>query len=215
MLRISNVTENTQSHDRGLEAGDFIYEANGEEIRSEFHFLAILEKIKITSEQIQTVIFKGNKAKIIYFNTGSPIGIQFAKNEYFKMTKIVHIPAYFKPIGENRMIKIETGETEKGLFGGKKAVTRNVEKYFVTGKSDCIVDSERLALDLSNAIADLNNSGFDIVTVTPVISGKYDSFSEGKSSGLGSPNPGQAYGISYGYGYSYTDSLIIIAKKNQ
>jgi len=82
VLRISNIKENSQSHANGIEADDFIYEVNGEEIRSEFHFLAILEKVKSTNERIQAVIFKGNKAEIIYFNADYPIGIQFAKDEY-------------------------------------------------------------------------------------------------------------------------------------
>ena len=81
MLRINKVKENSQGGENGIEAGDFIYEVNGEEIRSEFHFLAILEKVKSTNERIQAVIFKGNKAKIIYFNADSSIGIQFAKDE--------------------------------------------------------------------------------------------------------------------------------------
>ncbi|WP_298941014.1 hypothetical protein [uncultured Psychromonas sp.] len=87
MLRISNVTENGQSYQNGIEAGDFIYEVNSEEIRSEFHFLAILEKAKSTNQQIKAVIFKDNKARIIYFDVTSPLGVQFTKDgniEHFK-----------------------------------------------------------------------------------------------------------------------------------
>ncbi|MEP4891510.1 MAG: hypothetical protein ABJV04_15910 [Aliiglaciecola sp.] len=87
MLRINNVKENSQSHTSGVEVDDYIYEVNGEEIRNEFHFLAILEKVKSTNERIQAVIFKKNNAKIVYFDADSPIGIQFAKDkEYFKYT---------------------------------------------------------------------------------------------------------------------------------
>ena len=85
------------------------------------------------------------------------------------------------------------------------------EKQWVqTGYSDCEVDSERLADDLERSIADLNSSGYEVVSVTPVTSGSYE-WKYNVSSGGTNGNGYGGYG--YGYGYSYTNSLIVVAKK--
>jgi hypothetical protein len=40
------------------------------------------------------------------------------------MNKTVFVKAYFKPIFEDVAVKVPTGETKTGLFGGQKNVTR-------------------------------------------------------------------------------------------
>lgn len=131
------------------------------------------------------------------------------------MNKVVHIPAYFIAVGKEKTVKVPTGETKKGLFGGEKEITRKEKQFVQTGWSETQIDSERLAKDLEIAINKLNDEGYEVANITPVISGKYNydyktdknySTSEKHSYGWG-------YGYGYGYGYSYTDSLIIIAKK--
>ena len=126
------------------------------------------------------------------------------------MNKVVHVPAYFAPVGENRTVKVPTGETKKGLFGGEKEVMKKEKQWVQTGYSDCEVDSERLADDLERSIADLNSSGYEVVSVTPVTSGSYE-WKYNVSSGGTNGNGYGGYG--YGYGYSYTNSLIVVAKK--
>lgn len=81
MLKINSVDENSQSHMNGIKSGHYIYEVNGEEIKSEFHFLSILEKERSSKELIPAVIFMGNVPKIIYFDTSSSIGITFSFDE--------------------------------------------------------------------------------------------------------------------------------------
>ena len=129
------------------------------------------------------------------------------------MDKIVHVPAYFKKTGENVLVDVPTGEIKKGFLGGEKKVTKKESQFKVTGESDCIVDSKRLADDLSKVVNELNNSGFNVTAITPVISGHYDTHQSCKSSGLGAATPGQSYGVSFAYGYRYTDSLIVVASK--
>lgn len=68
-----------------------------------------------------------------------------------------------------------------------------------SGESDCRVDGQRLADDIAQAVASLNEQGYEVVTVTHTTSGVYDY-------GYG-PNSG------FGYGYSYTSGATIIARE--
>jgi hypothetical protein len=84
-----------------------------------------------------------------------------------------------------------------------------VTKKEIIGRSDCQIDLVQLE-ELNTAIKELNTDGYEVVSVTPITSGQYDShFSEGngfKKKGMKG---------SYGYGYSYTEGLIITAKRTQ
>lgn len=125
------------------------------------------------------------------------------------MNKVVHIPAFFEPVGKNKTVKVPTGEKKKGLFGGEKDVTRKETRWEQTGWSDCRIDSERLAVDLAHAVEQLNHDGYEIISVTPITSGSYDWSYKVTSGGY----EGKGYGgYGYGYGFSYTNSLIITAK---
>lgn len=126
------------------------------------------------------------------------------------MNKVVYVPAYFAPIGEEKTIKVPTGEKKKGLFGGEKDVMRKEKQWVQTGLSDREIDSDRLAQDLESAVTNLNNKGYEVVSVTPITSGAYNFKYRMNSGGY----EGKGYGgYGYGYGYSYTDSLIVTAKK--
>ncbi|WP_180146328.1 hypothetical protein [Desulfoluna butyratoxydans] len=126
------------------------------------------------------------------------------------MNKVVHVPAFFEPVGKNITVNVPTGEKKKGFFGGEKDITRKETKWEQTGWSDCRIDSERLANDLSEAISTLNQEGYGIVSVTPITSGSYDFKYRTKSGG----NQDNGYGgYGYGYGYSFTSSLIVTAIK--
>ncbi|MGP9510610.1 hypothetical protein ACT3R2_16565 [Halomonas sp. AOP43-D1-39] len=126
------------------------------------------------------------------------------------MNKVVHIPAFFEPVGKEKTIKLPTGEKKKGLFGGEKDVTRKETRWEQTGWSDSRIDSQRLAQDLAEAVNQLNEEGFDVVSVTPITSGAYDwAYKTGTFVGQGEGG----YGYGYGYGYSFTNSLIVTAKK--
>ncbi|MFT2112707.1 hypothetical protein [Marinomonas sp. 2405UD68-3] len=136
------------------------------------------------------------------------------------MNKVIYVKAYFAPVGKNVKIKVPTGETKKGLFGGEKEVTRKETRWEQTGFSDKKIDSERLAEDLQIAVSKLNDQGYTITQVTPVISGEYDYKyqAQGVTSSPRILSDGEAVSggasFGYGYGYSYTDSLIIVAEKN-
>ena len=126
------------------------------------------------------------------------------------MNKVIYVPAYGKPVGKDVTKKVSTGEIKKGLLGGTKEITKEVTEWEQTGNSECKIDGERLSSDMQIAIEELNREGYEIISVTPVISGSYSYHSDAGSIGTGL-NGGWGYG--YGYGYSYTEGVSIIAKK--
>ena len=125
------------------------------------------------------------------------------------MNKIVYVEAKFKPIGKIKTVKVPTGEKKKGFFGGEKDVTTKEKRWEQTGWSDCEVDGGLLAEDLHSAVANLNDEGYEVVSVTSVSSGKYD-YQWAQQKGA-SDVGGSGYG--YGYGFSHTEGMIIVARK--
>jgi len=89
------------------------------------------------------------------------------------LNKVIYVPAFFTPTGENVTKKVPTGEKEIGFFGGEKDVTKDVEVWLQTGHSDCRIDGERLANDITQTVNELNQNGYEVVTVTPVTSGEH------------------------------------------
>jgi len=119
------------------------------------------------------------------------------------MNKVVFVQAYFVAVGENRIVKIPTGEKKKGFLGGESDVTREEKKWVQTGFSDKQIDTARLTKDLQEAVERLNKEGYEVVSVSDVISGDYNYKLEWAA---------QA-GRGMGYGYSYTDGLLVVARK--
>lgn len=108
--------------------------------------------------------------------------------------KIVLVKSYFA--------KIETDKREE--MWAAKPKTSDFEY------STCKVDSDRLDADLRQTIESLNQDGYKVVQITPVISGDFafkDHFSDPHLLGNGVTTEG-----GYGYGFSYTDSLVILAE---
>ena len=91
----------------------------------------------------------------------------------------------------------------QGLFHGKKlekAPVYGEEKYWEHKSfSDTENDGEKFNRLIEEAVAKLDNEGFKVISVTPVVSGKY------------------SYGAmiegGYGFGYSYTSGVTILAQK--
>lgn len=135
------------------------------------------------------------------------------------MNKVVYVKAPFKALGRTRSAQVPTGETKKNFLGITREVTRKEKRFEQTGWSDCEIDGAALAADVATAIAELNDSGYEVVTVFPVISGRYAyKMQEGHISS--SPRlfseteavSGKS-GYSYGYGYSFTEGVTIVARK--
>ncbi len=135
------------------------------------------------------------------------------------MNKVVYVQAFFKPVGYEVNVRVPTGEKTRGFFG-EKDVTVAEKRFKQTGSSDREIDGQRLSEDMAVAIAALNATGFEVVAVTPVVSGAYafDFKAQGITSSkrwtseTEAVSGGASYG--WGYGYSYTEGVTIIAKKS-
>ena len=135
------------------------------------------------------------------------------------MNKVIYIHAHYKAIGKMVKVKVPTGETREGWFGGEKPVYETKEEWQQTGWSDCLVDGKRLSTDIAAAVESLNREGYEVVSLSPVISGAYNY--EYQSQGITSSprifreteeiSGGGSYG--YGYGFSYSEGVTVIARK--
>lgn len=113
-------------------------------------------------------------------------------------TKVVFVASYFRPLYKKPgFLKAVLGSSHPGT------ALKTPEGYEQKGWSDCQIDGERLADDLNKAISKLEGEGFEVVSVTNITSGSYNSdfSSQDKSS----------YG--WGYGFSYSEGVLITAKR--
>lgn len=91
------------------------------------------------------------------------------------------------------------------LEGGKQ--------WKATGHSACVVKGFMLSVEIQAALSELEKDGYEVIAITPVISGAWQG--DHKTEVIGSkasPYSG-GWGWGYGYGYSVTEGVIITAKK--
>jgi len=112
--------------------------------------------------------------------------------------KVVFIKAHFRPMyGKVGLLKTMFGSTEAGTYNEKP------EGHEIKGWSKSQIDGERLASDISTKIAELNKSGYEIISISNLNSGNFTSdYSSAEKSSYG-----------WGYGYSYSEGVLILAKK--
>lgn len=131
--------------------------------------------------------------------------------------KTFFVASRMAELGEYQKAEVETGETKKTLFGGEKKITKTKQIWVGNGKySDCIVDGHYTAKMLNEKISELENEGYEIVSISPVESGNWSYKFDGlmnKSQSLFSSRTTYGGGYGYGYGYSYTSGYLILAKK--
>ena len=132
------------------------------------------------------------------------------------MNKTILVKAYFKDAN----ITPKKASIKADPWGNPDAPSKEPKTDKTEVKiPDCCVDSERLQIDLDVAISRLNDSGYEVHSIVPVISGAYSyqyrddeiSSSARLMGNTEAIDGGVSYG--YGYGYSFTDSLIVIARK--
>ncbi|MGI2259972.1 hypothetical protein [Shewanella sp. GXUN23E] len=102
------------------------------------------------------------------------------------MNKVLYVPAHFQTLP------------------GKAADAWSKKKS--PGESDSLVDGERLSRDIAAAVETLNTEGYEVQSIMPITSGKYD-FAAIHGSGSVFESGG------YGYGYSFTQGVTIIARR--
>lgn len=125
------------------------------------------------------------------------------------MIKTVWIDAHFQKDGRWEEYEEATGETKKGFFGGEKAVTVKKRRWVELNENrdDCI-DGARLTRDTEKFLNQLESEGFDVLSITPVISGHYSWTNYSNSI----PQSGAAATCA-SWGYSVTEGVMVTAKK--
>ncbi len=126
------------------------------------------------------------------------------------MNKIVYIKTKFKPIGKKVEVQVPTGESKGGLFG-KKEIFKKTTKWKQIGISDKEIDGVQLAQDIDNVVRELNNKGYEVVSITPITSGNYERGY--RPIGSAKQNNFEYGGYGYGFGFSYTEGVVILGKK--
>ena len=88
-----------------------------------------------------------------------------------------------------------------------------IDSHSASGQ-DHIVDGARLASDTERVLNDLESRGFEIVSLTPVVSGRYGAE---KYDGRVTPGvfskPTVAPDTCASWGYSMTDGFVVVARK--
>lgn len=83
------------------------------------------------------------------------------------------------------------------------------DEWVGTGKySDIRIDIEDFSDRVADACNELDRRGYDVISVIPVIGGRYNYQSKYNYN----PTTVAGYGYGYGYGYSVTDGVTIIGK---
>ncbi len=130
--------------------------------------------------------------------------------------KSIWVEAPFKEKGRWKTEKVQVGTTvkkiEKGLFN-KKLVDKVVPVYEdqqtweVLNRSDCEIDGRKFSQNIYETIAELESEGYEVVSVTPVTSGRYAY--DYKDPVI---NAGSRASYGWGYGFSYTEGVNILAR---
>lgn len=123
------------------------------------------------------------------------------------MIKTVWVDAYFVKKGRWEEYEEPTGEVKKGLFGTKAITIKKKRWVELNEYSENRIDGKRLSDDTQKILSDLESSGYEVLNITPVISGAYSwtQYSRGSSSGSSTCTS---------WGYSVTEGMMITAKKS-
>lgn len=133
--------------------------------------------------------------------------------------KHVTVTPIMMEIGEWKTTKIKTGTKKikrtQGVFNKKEVVVEKpiyeTKRQWVTSgkRSDVQIDSEDFGLKIATACNELDNNGYDIVEMIPILRGNYQ---YQKDKGILQKGSG-TIGQSISFGYSLTDAVTIIAKR--
>ena len=116
--------------------------------------------------------------------------------------KTIWIKAHFQKFGYWAEKDEPTGEVKRNLLGGEKLVYAKKKMWIeTTDYRDDLIDGERLSRETEIALNELDSEGFDVLSITPAISGHC---------GIDVDKSG-TYPTSWGY--SHTEGIMIVAKK--
>lgn len=125
--------------------------------------------------------------------------------------KVVFVQSQFGSTYKEKTVHKPTGEKGKlfGLFSYDETVAK--KERVATGPSDCAIDGVTLAYDLQLALSQLEEEGYEVVSIAPVTSGAHQhELKEIRSKGI---TGGVESGYGYAYGFSYTEGVLVTARK--
>ncbi|MGR5267126.1 hypothetical protein ACPV5R_05165 [Vibrio astriarenae] len=126
-----------------------------------------------------------------------------------KKVKSVWVKAPFVEFGDYHFQDVKVGSEQKEVKGNflRKGYTENVpiyetqEVWIKTGISDRQIDGKKFNELIEQAVEELYSENYSVISITPVISGKYNHDLV--------PKGFEVYG--FGYGFSYTEGVTILA----
>lgn len=135
-------------------------------------------------------------------------------------SETVFIPSTFVPNYIEETVSIPTGETTRTFFGMiPKDVVRKERQVRQDGYSNCIIDGEALARDVSKAVNRKTEDGFNVLSIVPVTSGNW-AYEKGQISGGGGATGGGGRispiqgDTGYSLGWSFTSGMMITFTKD-
>lgn len=131
------------------------------------------------------------------------------------MIKTIFIPAQFKPITKQSLVKTPTGERKRNWLGIEKDVYETKLTDTIIRYSDCEIDGNKLTEDVNTELEKWGEKLIRIISLTPISSGRYNySYNNSKieSSTRVFGNTEKVFGggsYGFGYGFSYTEGIMI------
>lgn len=135
------------------------------------------------------------------------------------------VKASMQPLYKKETIKEQIGTKTvtktKGIFNktsfeAEEPIYESKEKWVPTGKySETEVDIEEFSNNINKACQELTESGYKIIQIIPMNSGRYKyEYKEVGSTQriLGNTEAITGGGYGYGYGYGITDGVIIVGE---
>ncbi len=138
-------------------------------------------------------------------------------------TYIYHwVRANMAEIKERKTVKEQVGTKTvtktKGVFKKKEIeveepVIETREEWVPTGEfSDTNIDMDDLSRRITDACNGLDEKGYDVLSITPILEGRYSYKTRAGGTGNVATGSTGGWGWGYGYGYSLTDGVVIIGK---
>lgn len=125
-----------------------------------------------------------------------------------KQSKTIFVPSTFEPNYVEETVSVPTGRTTKVFFGMlTKDEVRKERQVRRDGYSNCSIDGEKLAADVSKSISEASKEGYAVQTIVPITSGNW-TYEKGVISGGG--NDTNVRGdLGYSMGWSFTSGMMI------
>lgn len=124
-------------------------------------------------------------------------------------------------VAKTSQVQVGTHQVEKrkSLFSSEKVLVdeplyEERTEMVADGESDTHVDGEKLAVDIESLLNELDRDGYDVLTITPLASGRYRVEKESGTGFINIPGGGGQlpWASNYAWAYSVSDGVIVTAR---